>query len=272
LASANGAVPGVTGDATVPPPPYAEQRYAIILSLLRATGRVDSPELAAELQVTSETIRKDLVTLERKGYLKRVRGGALPVGGPSAEPSVAARTSYLDEKTRIAKAAATHIPTTGAVLLDAGSTTARLASLFPADRAITVYTNALPIALTLLEMPFLTVYTLGGRLRATTLAEVDDWAHRSLREICVDVAFLGANALSFTRGLMTPDPAEAATKRAMLSAASQRILLVDHSKMNSVSLCKHADLSDIDILITDSGIDPADLRILRRRGVEVELA
>jgi DeoR family fructose operon transcriptional repressor len=118
----------------------------------------------------------------------------------------------------------------------------------------------------------LTVSTLGGRVRPLTLAEVDDLAARALAEINVDVAFLGANAISIDRGLTTPDPAEAAVKHLMLASARRRILLADHSKVGKVSLCKHADLSDIDLLITDTGLPKAELRALRATGLEVELA
>jgi len=108
-------------------------------------------------------------------------------------------------------------------------------------------------------------------VRPLTHAEVDDWAIRALAEINVDVAFLGANAISVDRGLTTPDPAEAAVKRQMIAAARRRVLLADHSKVGGVSLCKHADLSDIDLLITDTGLAGADLGALRAAGLEVEL-
>ncbi|WP_349878129.1 DeoR/GlpR family DNA-binding transcription regulator [Micromonospora sp. HUAS YX12] len=238
---------------------------------LRLAGRIDAAEVAARLNVTKETVRKDLVGLERQGLLRRVHGGAVPVGQLSYEPAVVTRTYYSEEKTRIAAAALAHLPAAGAVLIDAGSTTARLAEMFPSDRELTVYTNTLPIALALIDRPLLTVVTLGGRVRPLTLAEVDDWAARALAEINVDVAFLGANAISVERGLTTPDPAEAAVKRLMLGSARRRILLADHSKVGGVSLCKHADLSDIDLLITDTGLPDADLKALQAAGLEVEL-
>jgi DeoR family fructose operon transcriptional repressor len=250
--------------------PYASQRKHAIVTRLRANGRVDAADIAGQLGVTKETVRKDLIGLERQGLLRRVHGGALPVEELSFEPAVSTRTYYSEEKTRIAMAALAHLPAHGSVLIDAGSTTARLAELFPDDRELTVYTNTLSIALTLINRPRITVVTLGGRIRPLTLAGVDDWAARALSEINVDVAFLGANAISVERGLTTPDQAEAAIKRFMLGSARRRILLADHSKIGAVSLCKHADLSDIDLLITDTGLPEADLRALQAAGLEVE--
>ena len=234
--------------------PYADQRKNHILDRLLSNGRVDAMEVAESLGVTGETIRKDLIALERQGLLRRVHGGAVPVQSLAFEPAVETRTQLASEKTRIARAALNHLPARGSVLIDAGSTTAKLVELFPGDRDLTVYTNTVPLAMSLLTRPRLTVFTLGGRLRNVTFAEVGDWAVRALAEINVDVAFLGTNGISLTRGLTTPDPAEAAVKRLMLDCAAKRVLLADHSKFGVVKGTKHGDLDDIDILISDTGL------------------
>lgn len=248
---------------------YADQRKQHVLETLRRDGRVDAAAIAAGLSVTGETVRKDLVALERQGLLRRVHGGAVPITHLSFEPAVDTRTGHLAEKVRIAKAALAHLPERGTVLIDAGSTTAQLVEMFPGDRQLTVYTNTLPLALQLLTRPLLTVYTLGGRVRTTTYAEVDDWAARALSEINVDVAFLGANGVSLHRGLTTPDQAEAGIKRRMLSCAHRRILLADHSKIGTVSGVRYGDVADIDVLITDDGLDESHLVELRGAGLEV---
>ncbi|MFJ5698918.1 DeoR/GlpR family DNA-binding transcription regulator [Arthrobacter sp. NPDC093139] len=266
------AVPGRNEPRSDSRVPFPEQRRGLILERLRAEGRADAASIAEELGVTGETVRKDLMALDQLGLLRRVHGGAVPVGRLTYEPAVSMRTGFIDEKTRIAKAALRHLPTGSSVLLDAGSTTGRLAAMFPHDKELTVYTNTLSIAIGLLDRPLLTVHTLGGRVRPLTEAEVDDWASRSLSEINVDIAFLGANAISVDRGLTTPDPAEAAVKKLMLESARRRVLLADHSKFGCVSNCKHADLADIDLLITDSGLDGRELKAVQAAGVEVELA
>lgn len=256
--------------APKPPPLYSAQRRQAILSTLAATGRVDVATMADELSVTGETVRKDLIALERQGQLRRVHGGAIPLRGLAFEPEVTARVEYAEEKRRIARAALAHLPRAGTILVDAGSTTARLAELIPPDHDLTAFTNTLPIALTLAGKPNVTVFTLGGRVRNVTLAEVDSWAARTLGEINVDVAFLGANGISLGRGLTTPDPAEAAVKRLMLGCARRRILLADHSKIGQVSTHKYGDLVDIDLLITDTAIAPADDDALHAAGLTTE--
>jgi DeoR family fructose operon transcriptional repressor len=239
---------------------------------LRSDGRIESARIARELQVTNETIRKDLIQLERQGRLRRVHGGAVPIGDLTFEPDVTTRTEFADEKARIAKVALSQLADAGSVLIDAGSTTSRMAEIFPDDRELTVFTNALPIALTLLSRPHISVFPIGGRLRSQTVATVGAWTSRMLDEINVDVAFLGTNGISFDRGLTTPDSAEAEIKRQMLRCARRRVLLADHSKIGRVSLCKHAELADIDLLITDTGISPAQVAAFESAGVNVEQA
>jgi DeoR family fructose operon transcriptional repressor len=249
---------------------YSAQRQQAIMRSLLTSGRVDASEIAAELSVTTETVRKDLIVLERQGRLRRVHGGAITVHDLAFEPDVSSRVEFADEKRRIAKAALAHLPTDGAVLLDAGSTTARLAELMPPERRLTVFTNTLPIALTLVVKPNLTVHTLGGRVRSRTLAEVDNWAARTLGEINVDVAFVGTNGISLERGLTTPDPAEAHVKQLMLRCARRRILLADHSKVGQVTTCKYGELEDIDLLITDRALPVKQFKALVAAGLDVE--
>jgi DeoR family fructose operon transcriptional repressor len=252
--------------------PYADQRKNHILDQLLSNGRIDATEVADSLGVTGETIRKDLIALERQGLLRRVHGGAVPLQPLAFEPAVETRTQCTSEKLRIAKAALAHLPAEGSVLIDAGSTTAKLVELFPGDRDLTVYTNTLTMAVSLLTRPRLTVFTLGGRLRNKTFAEVGDWAVRALGEINVDVAFLGTNGVSMTRGLTTPDPEEAAVKRQMLNCAAKRILLADHTKFGVVKGTRHGDIDDVDVLISDTGLTEDWYSQLCAAGIDVERA
>jgi DeoR family fructose operon transcriptional repressor len=235
---------------------YAEERLQYIVGLARANGRVDVAELAADLSVTAETVRRDLTQLERQNVLRRVHGGAIPVERLGFEPALALRDSVMtSEKDRIAKAALAELPEEGAILLDAGTTTGRFADLLPLDRALTVITNAIPVALALASRPNLNVLVLGGRVRGRTLATVDTWANEALAQTFVDVAFIATNGVSVRRGLTTPDHAEAATKRMMIGAAARCVLLADHSKMGVDHLARFGDLDQVDTLITDTGLD-----------------
>ncbi|GIF49933.1 DeoR family transcriptional regulator [Asanoa ferruginea] len=249
---------------------YAEERQEEILRVARAQGRVDVTALADDFRVTAETIRRDLTVLERAGVLRRVHGGAIPVERIGFEPALAARDSVLiTEKERIAKAALAELPDEGAVILDAGSTTARLAQALPADRELFVVVNSPVLATVLGTRANLTVLLLGGRVRGKTLATVDDWALRPLADMYVDVAFMGTNGCSVERGLTTPDPAEATVKRAMIAAARRVVLLADHTKIGNDYLARFGALDDLDVLITDTGVDAELAGDVEAAGVRV---
>ncbi|WP_062429640.1 DeoR/GlpR family DNA-binding transcription regulator [Herbidospora daliensis] len=249
---------------------YAEERQQEILRRARAAGRVDVVTLAEEFAVTTETVRRDLTVLEKAGVLRRVHGGAIPVERLGFEPALAARDEVMtSEKERIAKAAIAELPQDGAIIIDAGSTTRRLAQELPADRELTVIVNSPPLATILAARASLNVIMLGGRVRGRTLATVDDWALRPLADIHVDVAFMGTNGISVAKGLTTPDPAEAAIKRAMIASAQRSVLLADHTKFSDTFLARFATLAEIDVVITDTVLDAQVAADLALHGPEV---
>jgi DeoR family fructose operon transcriptional repressor len=236
---------------------YATERQQQILAAARRDGRVDVASLATTLDVTPETVRRDLTVLERHGLVRRVHGGAIPVEQLGFEPGLAQREGLLSgEKDRIAKAALEELPAGGAIILDAGTTTVRLAELLPTDRELTVVTHALPVATVLATRPGITLHLVGGTVRGRTLAAVGTWALRELADIHVDTAFLGTNGLSVEHGLTTPDLAEAAVKRALVTAARRTVVLADHTKLGRADFAQVAPLEQVDTLVTDSGVLP----------------
>ena len=249
---------------------YAPERQQEILRLARDGGRVDVVSLAEEFQVTAETIRRDLKALDRAGLLRRVHGGAIPAGRLDFEPDLAERESTAaDEKDRIAKAALAELPVEGTMILDAGSTVARMAAAIPPETSLTVVTHSLPIAARLADHPGIQLHLVGGRVRHRTRAAVDAWALRAYGEIRPDVAVVAANGFSVEHGLTTPDLAEAAVKRAALTAARRVVLLADSSKYAQEHFARFGALSDVDLLITDNGLTPEDAGDIERAGTEV---
>ncbi|MFC8370427.1 MULTISPECIES: DeoR/GlpR family DNA-binding transcription regulator [unclassified Streptomyces] len=249
---------------------YAPERQQEILRLARDGGRVDVVSLAEEFQVTAETIRRDLKALDRAGLVRRVHGGAIPAGRLDFEPDLAEReTTAADEKDRIARAALAELPADGTLIVDAGSTAARLAGILPAETSLTVVTHSLPIAARLADHPGIQLHLVGGRVRHRTRAAVDAWALRAYAEIRADVLFVAANGFSAEHGLTTPDLAEAAVKRAAMAAARRVVLLADSSKHGQEHFARFGDLSDVDLLITDSGLGPDDAAAIEHGGTEV---
>ena len=249
---------------------YAPERQQEILRLARESGRVDVLSLAEEFQVTAETVRRDLKALDRAGLLRRVHGGAIPAGRLGFEPDLAERDSVAaDEKDRIAHAALAELPTDGSVIVDAGTTAARLAAAFPLDSTLTVVTHALPVAARLADHPGIALHLVGGRVRHRTRAAVDAWALRAYGELKADVLFLAANGFSPAGGLTTPDLAEAAVKRAAIAAARRVVLLADSAKSGQEHFARFGELAEVDLLITDTGLAPDDALAIERGGTEV---
>jgi len=254
---------------------YAEERHQAIAGLMRERGRISVADLAERFGVTGETARRDLAALERAGLLRRVHGGAVATTALSMiEPGVAERDSTrAEQKGNIAKAAVALLPQVGgAVLLDAGTTTARLASLMPVDRELFVVTNSLGIAARLGGQAGVELRLLGGRVRGVTQACVGDETVRALADLRLDVAFLGANAVSAGHGFTTPDPDEAAVKRAMAASARQVVVLADSTKLGQEQLVRFASTDEVDTLVTDTDAGAHEVEALRRRGVDVVVA
>src|ERR1700757_53014 len=145
---------------------YAEERQQAIASLVMSRGRASVADLAQTYDVTTETVRRDLAVLDRAGILRRVHGGAVPARALHVvEPDVMEReTTRADHKDAIAIAAVEFLPINGgSVLLDAGTTTGRVAAVLPPDRELVVITNSVPIAARLAGEPSGSLPLVGGR-------------------------------------------------------------------------------------------------------------
>lgn len=280
---------------------FAEERQQKIAELVAGTGRVSVTLLAERFRITTETVRRDLATLETAGTVRRVHGGAVAADRfTTSEESILERTIQRpDQKLRIAQAALALIPqaTFGSVLLDAGSTTEALADLLsrragvvPSGPAATgnpgatgphppsaaselvVITHAVPIAARLASAPGIALQILGGRVRGLTQAAVGQATVEAARRMRPDIAFLGTNGIHATFGLSTPDPEEAAVKAAFVHSARRIVVLADSSKLDTETLVQFASLKDLDTLITDSEPSPELSAALTDAGVDVVIA
>jgi DeoR family fructose operon transcriptional repressor len=281
---------------------FAEERQQKIAELVTGTGRVSVTMLAERFRITTETIRRDLATLETAGTVRRVHGGAVAADRFStSEESINERTIQRpDQKLRIAQAALALIPQgkSGSILLDAGSTTEALADLLsrrpavvhtgagasgatnpnaaPSNSAaaaeLVVITHAVPIAARLASAPGIALQLLGGRVRGLTQAAVGHATVDSAQRLCPDIAFIGTNGIHASFGLSTPDPEEAAVKAAFVHSARRIVVLADSSKLDAETLVQFASLKDLDTLITDSEPGPELTAALTDAGVDVVIA
>ncbi|CRK53123.1 DeoR family transcriptional regulator [Rhodococcus sp. RD6.2] len=252
---------------------YAEERQQAIAGLISQRGRVSVADLAGTYDVTTETVRRDLAALDRLGLIRRVHGGAVSASAITlGEKELGEREhSNAPAKDRIAAAALKYLPSTGgSIVLDAGTTTSRIAAQLPSDRDLTVVTNSIPVATRCTGRH--TLQILGGRVRGVTQAVVGDQAVATLTSLRVDVAFVGANGITAEHGLSTPDFDEAAVKSALVRCANLVVVVADSSKFGREDLVRFAAVDEIDVLVTDVDLDPLARAAFEDHGVEVVLA
>ncbi len=177
-----------------------------------------------------------------------------------------------DEKRRIAQLALEEIPHEGLIIIDSGSTAARLVELFPRDRKITVVTNSVPAAHALASHELLDIVVLGGTLKKNTLAMVDTSTAAAVSEYVADALFMSCDGISIENGLTTPYREEAVLKRAMIAVSRRAIVMFDHTKVNNDQAVKFASLGDVDTLITDVGLPQKEADALHSMGPIVRRA
>jgi DeoR/GlpR family transcriptional regulator of sugar metabolism len=247
-------------------------RREYIAALVRRQGSVRARDLVEQLGVTDETIRRDLSRLAERGVVRREHGGAIATG-PHDETTTAVRLrEHADEKIAIGRRAAELVVPGTRIVLDSGTTSLCLARALRRTPDLMVVTTAVTNALELLGNPGTTVVMTGGVIRPNTFGASGPLAAATLHELRVDQAFLAIHSVSAKAGLTYPSFEEVDAKRAMIEAASEVILLADHSKFGRESLVRVAPIDAVHRIVTSPGVDPDELAAIRDRGVEVIVA
>lgn len=250
----------------------AEERRIQLLEWSRKEGRVDAVDAASRLSVAIETVRRDLDTLQRRGLLRRVHGGAIALNRLPHESSWAERrVSNVDAKERIAELAAQQLPDEGAVFIDGGTTTEMLTPFLRNRPNLLVITNSIPLGNQVADSGT-PVHLLSGRLRPTTLSALGSRTLEDIASFRAQIVMLGSNGVDPQMGFTTSDPEEAAVKRALIAYSQEKIVLADSTKFGAVYPAAFALASDIDRLITDMEAPQAAIDALVEAGVEVVLA
>lgn len=259
---------------------YATERQQLIEQLIASDGRVSVVDLADRFSVTTETVRRDLGILESNGLVRRVHGGAVARARVStAEASMAERVGLRSAaKQAIARLAASMLDSSfsGSVYIDAGTTTAAVAHLLTqAPRvagSLEVVTHSMTVAQALAGCEHVGLTAIGGRVRGLTAAAVGSSTVEAISRLRPDVAFVGTNGLSADFGLSTPDPDEAAVKRAIVASARRVVVLADAEKFDAELLVSFAPLSAVDVVIADTAPGGGLAVALEEADVEVQVA
>lgn len=246
----------------------AAERRDYLLERLQRDGAIVAKELAAELGLTDDSIRKDLRELAAEGLLQRVYGGALPVSPALAD--YATRQSIAPEsKQRVARAAAALIREGSTVLIDGGSTALALAQALPPTLRATMVTHSPTVAAALAQHPTVDVIMLGGRIFKHSVVASGAALVEAASRVRADQFFVGVTGVHDAAGLTTGDVDEAAVKRALAGRAADVYVLSSSEKVGAASAFEVLDLEAVAGIITDADEQHPVLQRIAARGVPI---
>jgi DeoR/GlpR family transcriptional regulator of sugar metabolism len=247
------------------------ERRQQILEAVEKAGQLSVLELSTLFDVSEVTIRQDLQALSERGLLLRTRGGAVSTNTMPEFSFDVRQQQYAAQKARIGQAAASLVSPGDTIFLDASTTASAIIPHIKDYPELTVITNSLKTAMSLLDTPQIQVILPGGNLRRESISLVGPTGEGLLAEINVQIGFFGARGVTVEEGLTDVNLNEVAMKRAMVERCRRVIGVVDARKWGKVAASTFALLDQIDVLITDNGA-PGDLvQHIRQREVEVIL-
>ena len=243
------------------------ERLGVILEELSVGGSVDVAGLCAALGVSAATVRRDLDLLEEQRLLTRTHGGAVAQMVSYELPLRYKSARRQAQKRRIGQEAATRVHDGAVIGLTGGTTTTEVARAL-VDRPLTVVTNALNIASELAVRPNIKLVVTGGVIRSESYELVGPLADRSLEDLHLDLAFIGADGITASAGLTTHHEIEARTDRALMDRARRVVAVADGSKLGRAAFVRIAPISAVHELVTDTEADAAELAAIEDAGLK----
>jgi DeoR family transcriptional regulator of aga operon len=258
-----------------------QQRLNQILDLLARSGQVDIDDIVAELGISPATARRDLNSLAERRLVARTHGGAVAVGTAYELPLQYKIARNSDAKKAIAAAAAAMVSEGQVVGLTGGTTTsevARALGMSPhlegpgAVPGVTIVTNALNIAYELAIRPHVKIVVTGGSARQQTFELVGPLVEKTLGDLVLDWAFLGADGIHPDYGITTIDEGEARVNRGLAKAAKRVVIVADSSKMMQARFARILDLAAADVILTAVAPPPEFRAAAQAAGTEIRIA
>ncbi len=244
------------------------ERKQVILNEVRIHNRVLFSDMAELLNVSVDTIRRDITELSAAKELKKVHGGAISMGFNNYQAEN--REIYsLENKSRIAKKAINLLKNGQVILFSGGTTNMEIARMIPPNINITCFTPSLPVAVQLLSKTNVEVIQIGGKLSKDSQIAVGGSAINMLHDIKVDLCFLGTNSIDSKNGLTEFDWDIVQMKKAMIQASKRIVSPAISEKISSTQRYKICNLEEIDVLITE--LEPTDgkLEAFKKAGVQI---
>lgn len=245
-----------------------EERQHAILNEVELHNRVLLTDLAEKLDVSIDTVRRDVKELDADHLLVKVHGGAVSLGFANHSPT-RANVYALDKKMTIAKKAIKLLRDNSVVLIDGGTTCLELARLLPTNLKLTCFTLSLPVAMELLGKPNVDTIFIGGALSKDSQMAVGSNTILTLSQIKVDYSFIGTGYVDAEFGLTEFDWDVVQTKKAIISASKKTVLLCISEKLNSQHRFKTCDLNFINTMVTE--LEPWDEKLEGFKKMNIQL-
>ena len=246
----------------------AAQRRDLLVERLRTDGRLVAKDLATELGISEDSVRRDLRELATAGLCQRVYGGALPVSPAIADHAGRERVEPAS-KERVAVAAARLVAPGSTVIFDGGTAALAVVRALPLDLDATVVTHSPTVAAALVDHRDVEVFLLGGRLFKHSLVTCGAAAVEAAQAVTADVFLLGVTGVHHEAGLTTGDADEAAMKRALARRAADTFVLASAEKIGAASRFAVLPLTEVTAVVTDADPGSAAVRDLVASGVEL---
>ena len=246
-----------------------EERRDCIEELIRENKEVDVNYIKDQFNVSSVTIRNDLMYLERKGVIKRPFGKAVWREDPISGGFDLASVENLEYKEKIGKFAASLIEENDSVMLYTGTTTLQVARHLDEDKSIIAVTNSIYIAHELRRFTRIRPVLIGGNFSVDTGASYGVQAIHQLRQYNIDKLFLSLDGIDAERGITNNYPYEADLNFSLIEAAKQIIVVADHTKIGKTHFVHMGNIQDVDILVTDTKAPKDKIEAIRAKGVKV---
>lgn len=228
-----------------------QERQRLIENYVNRQGLCRVIDLCKITSTSESTIRRDLVQMEEKGFIKRVHGGAQSVKNLAHDVSQHIRFSMNhNDKVRIASYAVQHfVHENDYLFIDAGTTTYEMIPFLGDISRITVVTNGIETALAAINHGIETIL-LGGRIKTDTQAVVGQYALEQLQNMNFAVSFVGTNGINRQGNLTTPDPEEAAVKKMEINRAIHTYVLADSTKIGESNFAVFGNVKDVTVITT----------------------
>lgn len=241
-----------------------EERFNIIMKQINLHNKVLSVDLSILLNVSEDTIRRDLKELSDNGRIVKVHGGA--ISNSLVRPFIADTNVYaIEEKRTIASKAVKLIQNNMILLFEGGTTIFEMTKIMPKNLNLTVFTTSPQIAIALSVYSNIQVYSIGGQLKKNHNIIVGSKTINELYKLRFDLCFMGVNAVSVERGMTDIDLEVLEVNRAMFQVSEKNAILTISEKLNFSKRYQASDLYNIDYLITELDMNDHQLSEYRKK-------